>query len=55
MDKQKNRNALTIQLHYNTVSGIEGTNQFTYDGSNPITIQITPSAIGAAEKDHSHE
>lgn len=52
---RKNRNALIIQLHYSTVSGIEGTNQFTYDGSSPITIQITSSAIGAAEKDHSHE
>lgn len=30
----------------------EGTNQFTYDGSAVKTPNITPAAIGAAEKEH---
>ena len=42
---------LTIKLN----SGItEGTNLFTFNGSTAKSIDITPSAIGAATSDHTH-
>lgn len=40
---------LTIQLNTGTT---EGTNKFTYDGSEVKTVNITPSAIGAAASSH---
>lgn len=32
----------------------EGTDQFTFDGSEAKSINITPASIGAAEEDHTH-
>jgi hypothetical protein len=42
---------LTVQLNSGTT---EGTNKFTYDGSEVKTVNITPSAIGAAASTHTH-
>lgn len=47
----KNPNSIKVQLNGGT---IEGTNQFTYDGSAAKTINITPSGIGAATSGHVH-
>jgi hypothetical protein len=44
-----NANAITIKLNSGTT---EGTNLFTYTGSAAKTIDITPSAIGAAASSH---
>lgn len=48
----KNPNAIKIQLNGGTT---EGTNQFTYDGSNTKTINVTPSSIGASSSGHTHD
>ena len=45
----KNPYALTIKYNNGTT---EGTNLFTYDGSAAKSINITPSAIGAAPTSH---
>lgn len=42
---------LVIKLNSGTT---EGTNMFTFNGSAAKTINITPSAIGAAASSHSH-
>ena len=42
-------NTLKVQLNG---GAIEGTNQFTYDGSVAKTVNITPSGIGAAKAEH---
>lgn len=42
---------LTIKLNSGTT---EGTNLFTFNGSTAKTINITPSVIGAAASDHTH-
>lgn len=42
---------LTIKLNSGTT---EGTNLFTFNGSTAKSIDITPSAIGAATSDHTH-
>ena len=42
---------LTIKLNGGAT---EGTNLFTFNGSTAKTINITPSAIGAAASDHTH-
>lgn len=42
----KNPHALTLQFN--------GTTNKTYDGSSAQTLNITPSAIGAAESSHNH-
>lgn len=42
----KNPNSLTISLN--------GTSQGAYDGSAAKSINITPSSIGAATSDHTH-
>lgn len=42
----KNPNALTVQFN--------GTTNATYDGSSAKTVNITPSAIGAAASSHTH-
>ena len=47
----KNPTAITIKFNSGTT---EGTNLFTYDGSTAKTLNITPSAIGAAASSHSH-
>lgn len=47
----KNPNSIKIQLNGGTT---EGTNQFTYDGSDAKTINITPAGIGASASTHSH-
>ena len=43
----KNPHALTISLN--------GTSQGPYDGSAAKNINITPSSIGAAASNHSHD
>ena len=47
----KNPKNIIIKLNNGTT---EGTNLFTYDGSAAKTINITPSAIGAATSEHTH-
>lgn len=47
----KNPNSIIIKLNSGST---EGTNLFTYDGSAGKTINITPSAIGAAASTHTH-
>lgn len=42
---------MTIKLNGGAT---EGTNLFTFNGSTAKTINITPSAIGAAASDHIH-
>lgn len=44
--------SLKVQLNSGTV---EGTSQFTFDGSAEKTINITPSSIGAATSGHEHD
>ena len=44
-------NNLIVKLNSGTT---EGTNQFTFNGSAAKTINITPSAIGAAASSHNH-
>lgn len=44
-------NSLTIKLNSGTK---EGTNLFTYNGSGAKSVNITPSAIGAAASSHTH-
>ena len=46
-----NPNILKIQLNSGTT---EGTNQFSYSGSTDVTVNITPSSIGAASSIHYH-
>lgn len=46
-----NPNSITIKLNSGTT---EGTNLFTYDGSKPKTLNITPAIIGAAYSSHTH-
>ena len=43
---------LTVKLNGGST---EGTNLFTFNGSTAKTINITPSAIGAAASSHSHD
>ena len=45
------KSSLTIQLNGGTT---EGTNKFTFNGGTAKTINITPSAIGAAASSHNH-
>lgn len=47
----KNPNSMVIQLNSGSS---EGQTKFTYDGSAAKTINITPSAIGAAAASHTH-
>lgn len=47
----KVNSSLTVQLNGGTT---EGTNKFTFDGSGAKSVNITPSAIGAAASSHSH-
>lgn len=47
----KNPSALTIKFNGGST---EGTSLFTYDGSAAKTANITPVAIGAANKNHTH-
>ena len=44
-------NSLIVKLNGGTN---EGTNQFTFNGSVAKTVNITPSAIGAAASSHTH-
>ena len=44
-------NNLIVKLNGGTT---EGTNQFTFNGSAAKTVNITPSAIGAAASSHNH-
>ena len=44
-------NAMTVQLNGGTT---EGTNKFTFNGSAAATVNVTPSAIGAATSGHTH-
>ena len=46
-----NPNSITIKLNSGTTEGI---NLFTYDGSTPKTLNITPAIIGAAASSHAH-
>lgn len=45
----KVNSSLTVKLNSGTT---EGTNMFTFDGSNAKSVNITPSAIGAAASSH---
>ena len=47
----KNPANITISLNGGST---EGTNLFTYDGSRPKTLNITPAIIGAAYSSHTH-
>lgn len=47
----KNPNSVIITLNGGST---EGTNLFTYDGSRPKTLNITPAIIGAAYSSHTH-
>ena len=44
-------NSLTIKLNGGST---EGTNLFTFNGSNAKSINVTPSSIGAAASSHNH-
>ena len=44
-------NSIVVKLNGGTT---EGTNQFTFNGSAGKSVNITPSAIGAAAASHSH-
>ena len=48
----KVNNSLTVKLNGGTT---EGTNLFTFNGSVAKTVNITPSAIGAAPASHTHD
>ncbi len=43
--------ALTVKLNSGTT---EGTDMFTFDGSTTKSVNITPSAVGAAASSHNH-
>ena len=47
----KVNSSLTVKLNGGTT---EGTNMFTFNGSAAKSMNITPSAIGAAESSHNH-
>jgi hypothetical protein len=47
----KVNNSLTIKLNSGTT---EGTDKFTFNGSEEKTLNITPNRIGAAASDHVH-
>lgn len=44
--------SMTVKLNGGTT---EGTNQFTFDGSTAKSVDITPSGIGAAAANHTHD
>lgn len=44
--------SLTVKLNSGAT---EGTNQFTFDGSAAKNVNITPSGIGAAAANHTHD
>ena len=46
-----NANTLTVKLNGGTT---EGTNMFSYTGSENKTVNITPAAIGASANGHTH-
>ena len=46
-----NPNSLVVKLNSGST---EGSNMFTYNGTNAKSINITPNSIGAAFKNHSH-
>ena len=48
----KVNNSLVVKLNSGTT---EGTNLFTFNGSAAKTVNITPSAIGAAASSHNHD
>lgn len=48
----KVNSSLTVKLNGGTT---EGTNQFTFNGSAAKSVNITPSAIGAATSSHTHD
>ena len=48
----KVNSSLTVKLNSGTT---EGTNMFTFNGSAAKSINITPSAIGAADSSHTHD
>ena len=48
----KVNSSLTVKLNSGTT---EGTNMFTFNGSAAKSINITPSAIGAAASSHTHD
>ena len=48
----KVNSSLTVKLNSGTT---EGTNMFTFNGSAAKTVNITPSAIGAAASSHTHD
>lgn len=48
----KVNSSLTVKLNSGTT---EGTNMFTFNGSAAKSIDITPSAIGAAASSHTHD
>ena len=47
----KVNNNMVVKLNGGTT---EGTNMFTFNGSNAKTVNITPSSIGAANSSHDH-
>lgn len=48
----KVNSSLTVKLNSGTT---EGTNMFTFNGSAAKSVNITPSAIGAAASSHTHD
>ena len=48
----KTKNAITVHLNSGQV---EGTSQFTFNGSTAKSINVTPEKIGAAEASHNHD
>lgn len=48
---QPTENSLVIKLNGGTT---EGNNQFTFNGSEAKSVNITPASIGAATSNHSH-
>lgn len=48
----KVNSSLTVKLNSGTT---EGTNMFTFNGSSAKSVNITPSAIGAAASSHTHD
>ena len=48
----KVNSSLTVKLNSGTT---EGTNMFTFNGSAEKSVNITPSAIGAAASSHTHD
>lgn len=49
---EKTKNGITIHLNSGQV---EGTSQFTFNGSTAKSINVTPEKIGAAEASHTHD